>query len=1192
MSQAPPAGSAGPSVPSAPPVKPRRLQLALLHSRLTLDFSSAFPSSSRSSLFTPRLIHGTAELVYQPLAEKLRFITFCRRGYTIDAVHVDGVSASWSEVNSSLFPSLQCLSGVRDVRCLEWSFDDEADCLHSGNVWVKIPKRVKEAMKEREKAKRSASEEVDITGDSKAEEERPVPIVVSVAFRVAAACRGLERWTDGSGGVAGEDVCLTVTSLGDASLWMPCMDATTERSSVDLHLIVPSHLTAVASGRLVERRYVDDQQTQVRFLFKQERPVPSTSVGWAVGRLMLDVDERLDWTSCFFPASAHPAFSYTITAPSTLSTIIRLFEPHLEAFPFPYLHLVFCSTRTPQVFAGLLLLPVDWLTDARLIDPVYVHRRHLAYQLARCWLTALVLDSPSDEWICVGLSGLLSLWFVERTLGRSEAEWVALKWSCEVAMEDGEVGLSVSTTSQLLAQRLYELPTVLKREERMQDSLPLCWSGYTHPAEVVSRTSRRKAAVVMLMLQAKTGQDTFQQITRRLMEEHTERATTAPSVAGGAGGGGGPSAEGAAAILPLSTVRFSELVKEVSADVDLSSFFTQWLWTDGYPSLEVYFNYNPKKKNTVVEVVQAQFKWRAGLRFEGSMKFVIHESERVTEQERRVEQEHHEYEFSCVSRVRRNRKRKHYDKDALLHLPLEKLLTRHNDTPVLWVRCDVLHAFFQPVDVFANEVMLCSQLQGEREVRGQMEAITALWRLFLDPDRPSSFDPWDLRVESVEEEGLHLGLNALRDAFNDGRFFYRVRLLAARALARAAATDASDSSSRQLLEDWFRSHFADPQSGEWKANDWSDVGQYFMRKGMALELSCAYLRVAETELSPGRTVRLLISLLSDNDNERNAYADDHYIADLLLALGNLRLAPTETQTRATLIALLRRHLDHDQVLPSYQRVVTQAALSAGLVFQLANSLHDDVLPYADYLDPVLPANVRLAAFRCVLLLCNNGQRRAELLPHLLAVFSESDAYVQYSQLRLWCQLIGQQALSTQWLRTAPSPAALQLSDAMWAALLATSSAPHGFLPQYRQWLLRLYCLCFGSKLSEVATAEQRSLSSQLHSALTKAVKDREEERAGEGPNATVEWRSCTYRRYVARQALTTQRAKRENAMGAAFPPSDAEQRAAGQKKRGKASKTGVIRLSKGGKGGEYRAREGLVLDPADDDDEEWSSRDR
>ena len=83
----------------------RRLQLALLHSRLTLDFSSAFPSS-RSSLFTPRLIHGTAELVYQPLAEKLRFITFCRRGYTIDAVHVDGVSASESSTVYCVAPGL------------------------------------------------------------------------------------------------------------------------------------------------------------------------------------------------------------------------------------------------------------------------------------------------------------------------------------------------------------------------------------------------------------------------------------------------------------------------------------------------------------------------------------------------------------------------------------------------------------------------------------------------------------------------------------------------------------------------------------------------------------------------------------------------------------------------------------------------------------------------------------------------------------------------------------------------------------------------------------------------------------------------------------------------------------------------------------------------------------------------------
>ena len=1185
MSQQPPASGAA-SGPPQLPVKPRRLQHTLLHTRLSLDFSSVLLSPLPTSAPPPSIV-GHAELIYQALTDKLRYVTFCCRGYVVESVSVDGVPASFSLVNSSLFTSsASALQDVRDVRCVEHVWDDEMDCLNSGNVWVKVPSRVKAGMKEREKAKRSAHEDIDITGDSQKEDDRPVPIVLSVHFRIdPAACRGLEWWTKGRGygaeGVKGEDVCLTVTSLGDASLWMPCMDVPSERGSYEVDLVVPAHLQAVASGRLKERRYEDKQRSLVRFSFVQDRPVPSRCMGWALGRFMMDVDERLDWTSYFFPASVHAAFTYTITQPSTVSSVVRLFEPYLDSFPYPHLHLVFASIRRPEVYAGLLLLPVDWLTEAAQIDPVYINRRHLAHQLALCWMTALVVESPSDDWIGVGLSGLLQLLFVENVFGHSEAEHLALTWSCEVVREDGEDrGLNdlvvVANTTKLLTEPMCPFPPLnpklhhLPSTERMNDSRPLCWNGYTHPSDLVTRSSRRKAAIVMRMLHAKTGPDAFQHITHRMMDDHSERSVASSAVEGESGGGG---AEGGAVVLPLSTARFSELVKEESADVDLSSFFNQWLFCDSYPFIQLWTDYSAKKKNTVVEVEQLQCRYLQGLKFEGPMKFVIHEAERVTEQERRVEAAKHEFEFSCVSRVRRNRKRKHYDKEALLQLPLEKLLTRHNDTPVLWVRCDVLHAFFQPIDVIANEVMLCSQLQGEKEVRGQLEAICALWRLFLNPD---GYDVEEDRfrqliVESVEAEGLHLGVNALKDAFNDGRFFYRVRLLAARVLARSSARDASDSSQRQALEEWLREQFSDTETGEWRANDFTAVADYQLKKGLALELSRSYVRLNGEDLSPGRIVRLLLSLLTENDNERNPYSDDHYIAHLLLALGNLRLARTEEQTRVSIVAALQRHLAHDQVLPSYQRVVTQAALTAAVVLQLSHQLHEPLLPYSDFLDPTYPAAVRVTAFRCVLLLCNDTRHHGRHLRHLLDVLSERDGYVQQLQLQCWCQLIGERAVSLHWLRSPTSSAAVQLSDALWAAMLATSSAPYGYLPGCRHWLLRLYQLCFGRKLSEVATAAQKSLSAVMQKAIAAAAEQRWEEKVGEGGG--VEWRSTTARKYFAQQQQQTQRVRRETVGGH------------------QSNKTGKIRLSKASKGGEYKARETFVVDAADEDDEEWRGRD-
>ena len=1159
--------------------KPRRLQHTLLHTRLSLDLCSALPSSSLPS--QSRTVYGRAELVYQLLSAQLRFVTFCCRAFSIDAVLVNGVPSSWTTVGSTLFPSLSALADARDVRSLELCFDDEADCALSGNVWVKIPKKVRDSMKERERKKSRAHEDVDITGDSGTDEERPVTLIVAVHYRVHPQCKGLEWWTarGAGGGVTGEDVCLTVTAAGDASLWMPCMDATAERGTYELELIVPADMQAVASGRLTERRYDDAERSRVRFAFVQERPVASRCIGWAVGRFMLDVDERVDWASCFFPAAALDAFTYTMTAPGSLSTIIRLFEAHLNVFPFPFLHVVFCSTRTAHVFSGLLLLPLELLTDHTLIDPVYVTRRRIAYHVALCWLTALVLDSPAEDWITLGLAGLLSLQFVEKTLGHSESEYLAMRWSCELCREDADA-FAVSDASKLIAQPVSLLSAPEERPERAVESRPLCWAGYTHPSELVTRTARHKAALVMLMLQAKTGPDTFQQITRRLIDDHSERSSTAPTTAGAGGswGGSAGAAAGGAVVLPLSTAGLCELVKDVSADVDVGSFFTQWVHSDGYPVVEAYFSYNAKKKATVVLVDQMQCAFQGGLRFEGAMKFVIHESERRTEQERRVELPRHDFEFSCVSRVRRNRKRKQYDRDALLHLPLEKLLMRHNDTPVLWVRCDVLHAFLQPVDVVANEVMLSSQLQAERDVRGQLEAICALWRLFLNP-QGSNVEAQRmalLQVDSVEAEGLHLGRNALKNAFHDAQCFYRVRLLAARVLAMSSSADASDSSSRAVLLDWLTSRFVDEGTGEWRANDFTNVAEYFLKKGVALELSRAY--ITEQRLTPAPVLRLLLTMLQSNDNEKNAFSDAHYVADLLLALGNACLADTETHSRAAIVALLKRHLAHDQVLPSHQRIVTQAALTAGITFQVAHHMHEPLLHYADYLDPFYPAPVRVAAFRCVLLL--SEQQPASYLQHLLAVFSECDAHVQQAQLHAWCELVESKRVALTWVRSPTSAAAIQLSDAMWSALLSTSSAPCGFLPPTRTWLLRLYKLCFGMKrVSLVATVEQRRLSDALHTALLTAVEERKEQwsEAQPGGKERLEWRSTSTRKSLAAQALASQRAGRETQAGV----SAARGGDSGSRRVGK------FILST--RGGELKARQTLVL--GDDGDDEWHGRD-
>ena len=1155
--------------------RPRKPQHKLLHTRLTLDFTSPSPSTSTSHPHEP--VRCSAQLVYLPLTDKLKYLTFCNRGYHILDITVDAHPASWSTINSSLFLSPDAsLRDVRDLRCLQYCFEDEADAYAAGNVCVKLPKRVKEAMKERERTKRQQALDIDITGNARSGETEVEPIVMTVVYSLDRDCAAL-TWLPGG-------LLLTNTAHHDASTWHPCFDALSERSTYEVEVVVDADVQVVAAGQLVGKRYEDESRATARFCFSQPIPIHSRAMGLAVGRWMVDVEVEHDYVTYFFPASHHAQFVYTVAAPSTFASALSMYADVLGcSWPFTQLHVVFAAVEEAQVLAGMLVVPLHTLTDGRLIDPVYTNRRWLAFLVASCWLSAVVTERPEDGWLLQGMAGALMVGWVERQFGHNEAEYLTLQLSTSVLAADADPALLSSSTRLLALPDTQPPPRATERVERVSEAQPLHWIGWTHPCELASATSRDKATMVMLMLQHRVGKAMFRNLMRRVMEVHVERSETVrqPSTERRAGEdeldeddmedstldekeAADNKQQADNVVLPLSTDGFLSLAKELSADVDLPSFFTQWVHDTSYPVLSLYYRYNTKKKNTMVDVDQRQSRLQNGaVRVSSAVKFVIHESERVTEQERRIAAEQHEFEFSCVSRVRRNRKRKQYDKEQLLSLSLDKLLTRHNDTPVLWVRCDGLLTVFQACESVANEVMLCLQATCEREVRGQLEAICALWRLFIGKaemgpaDRETLARTEEIRIESVEQEGLKLSEQALRDVFSGPDVYVWVRLVAARVLLLSSARDASESSNRAWIEQWMRSEWTSKRTGEWKPNSFADIGQYRLKQRLPIELSRCY--DFKSGLSPPAIVRLIVSVLDSNDNEGNAYADDYYIAALLRAVGNLRLA--ETENRQPLLALIDRHLKHDQLLPSHRNVVTVAALEAAICFQLHHKLSEPIVDFFSFLAVHRSAPVRIAAFRCVVLLAGSG-RQQRCMPHLLAVLSERDAHVQVRQLRAWCQLVAAG-------HVAP-PQSAQLCDAVWAALLATSSAAFGCDARVRLWLGRLYRLLFQKQLRKLVSDQQRQLGDAVYTALQKATAERLED-------ADIEWRSTTARRLRAEEELRAARVGRESEGRRGFGVLSEDHGGVSERTKFKIVRTKDMRASRGPAG--------------DDDDEDWNGRD-
>lgn len=73
-----------------------------------------------------------------------------------------------------------------------------------------------------------------------------------------------------------------VYTVFSTSQWLVCVDAPSERASLDLTLTVPSGLKAVGNGRLVSKSALGGRRDSYRW--RQDQPMPSYVYGFAAGR--------------------------------------------------------------------------------------------------------------------------------------------------------------------------------------------------------------------------------------------------------------------------------------------------------------------------------------------------------------------------------------------------------------------------------------------------------------------------------------------------------------------------------------------------------------------------------------------------------------------------------------------------------------------------------------------------------------------------------------------------------------------------------------------------------------------------------------------------------------------------------------------------------------------------------------------
>ena len=584
-------------------------------------------------------------------------------------------------------------------------------------------------------------------------------------------------------------------------------------------------------------------------------------------------------------------------------------------------------------FAGLILLDRDLLYDASLIDQVFTTTEALAYAVAMNWLShTLWLAHAADWWLLQGIAGWAAATYCASVFGNNFVQHGLYLKAQMVLEEEAELG---AWFSKVRADEdfAHEAPDA-RPWLRTLESHALYHPAVTSMTEIENTVFRAKAHVVFQMLAQKigggilgsSGSATVAVSAGAGASAGTGSGPQAPSSGAAVSSGGNVAVrnliqrlvdeftystaaedtDSAASARPLSTLRLLEICTELSAagsgiaslskavgsaaasssaasalsssellltesGQELKAFFDQWIWCNGYPNLDMRFEYKPKNKTTSLRIQQRPM-WHRGaahdeinpqvLRFAGPLKCRIVEVERVNDQERLVPAHmgagmigtHHstaaagdasapapsassnftviepgstiEYEFVCSSKVRRNRKRKKLDDASLSLLPIDKLLVRHNDTPLHYARIDPVWSWFALVPSQQDAIHSLWKLNTEKDMLGQLDAIKQVahaWRNHSNTSSAASAGAGGIEAAALAAKEAASGSaeekmpddifpKSLYSTLQSPVTFWPVRVAAAQALAESATSGpnaAANYKYLQVLVDWFKARYVD-----------------------------------------------------------------------------------------------------------------------------------------------------------------------------------------------------------------------------------------------------------------------------------------------------------------------------------------------------------------------------------------------
>lgn len=366
----------------------------------------------------------------------------------------------------------------------------------------------------------------------------------------------------------------------------------------------------------------------------------------------------------------------------------------------------------------------------------------------------------------------------------------------------------------------------------------------------------------------------------------------------------------------ISTRGFLRLLKTLTS-MEHKNVADLWVYGSGHPNIFCGFDFNRKRKLDFALKLDTRGR-PPGEKLSGNITVRVHELDGTFVQDIEFDSETNLFEFPCHSRMRKARRKKG---SANVPAASSELLDEvdapgaKREIPIMWIRVEPEFECIRRVYFKQSESMWISQLEMDKDVRAQAEAIEALTEF------PSATT-----------------IAALDTFLSDDKAFWAVRSAAALAIAKLTASQSVTPDicnvAFEALSSFYRSHFcessAESDEAFPKPNNFSDFALYQVQKAIPIAIGSI---VGTDGFMLPRALKFLLFILKSNDNTRNPFSDAEFLASCIVALGKSPMNTNSSLDLNRVVKQLERFLALEQLEPSPNFVITCACISVMCTMQ-------------------------------------------------------------------------------------------------------------------------------------------------------------------------------------------------------------------------------------------------------------------